>query len=178
MNTKTWLFGQTKKDRQGRTIYFIEYTNQFDSLGNQIELWEPEDIFLARDTNYIESFNGNNMKKYFALILMVFGSFGTFAEDKLEITQASYPILVDVRTDAEWNDGYIETAIHIPLDRILQKIELATESKQQTIYLYCKSGKRSAKAEKALQSIGYINAKNIGGINQASSNLQLKITNE
>ena len=34
------------------------------------------------------------MKKYFALILMVFGSFGTFAEDKLEITQASYPILV------------------------------------------------------------------------------------
>ena len=36
-------------DRQGRTIYFIEYANQTDSKGNQIELWEPEDIFLARD---------------------------------------------------------------------------------------------------------------------------------
>ena len=118
------------------------------------------------------------MKHTLALVLMVFGSFGAFTEDELETTQASNPILIDVRTDAEWNDGYIETAIHIPLDRILQKIELATESKQQTIYLYCKSGKRSAKAEKALQSIGYINAKNIGGINQASSNLKLKITYE
>ncbi|MDB4195302.1 rhodanese-like domain-containing protein [Gammaproteobacteria bacterium] len=120
------------------------------------------------------------MKKIL-LIMMVFGSFGSFgalADDKLETTPASNPILVDVRTDAEWNSGYIETAIHIPLDKILQKIEFATENKEQTIYLYCRSGKRSAKAEKALQSIGYINAKNIGGIKQASSNLQLKITNE
>jgi phage shock protein E len=112
------------------------------------------------------------------LTLMVFGSFGALAEDKLETTQALNPILIDVRTDAEWNDGYIETAIHIPLDKILQKIEFATDSKEQTIYLYCRSGKRSAKAEKSLQSIGYINAKNIGGIKQVSSTLQLKITNE
>ena len=117
------------------------------------------------------------MKKIL-LTLMVFGSFGAFAEDKLKTTQASNPILIDVRTDAEWNDGYIETAIHIPLDKILQKIEFATKNKEQTIYLYCRSGKRSAKAEKALQSIGYINAKNIGGIKQVSSSLQLKITNE
>ncbi|MDA9307452.1 rhodanese-like domain-containing protein [Gammaproteobacteria bacterium] len=117
------------------------------------------------------------MKKIL-LTLMVLGSFGAFAEDALETTQASNPILIDVRTDAEWNDGYIETAIHIPLDKILQKIEFATENKEQTIYLYCRSGKRSAKAEKALQNIGYINAKNIGGIKQASSSLQLKITNE
>ena len=117
------------------------------------------------------------MKKIL-LTLMVFGSFGGIAEDKLATTQASNPILIDVRTDAEWNDGYIETAIHIPLDKILQKIEFATESKDQAIYLYCRSGKRSAKAEKALQSIGYINAKNIGGMKQASSSLQLQITNE
>ena len=57
------------------------------------------------------------------LALMVLGSFGAFAEDKHEGTQLSNPILVDVRTDAEWNDGYIETAIHIPLDSILKKIE-------------------------------------------------------
>jgi formate dehydrogenase len=52
------------------------------------------------------------------------------------------------------------------------------EDKEQTIYLYCRSGNRSGKAEKALRSIGYINAKNIGGINEASSTLQLKITQE
>ena len=118
------------------------------------------------------------MKNTLALVLMVFGSFGAFAEDKFKITQASNPILVDVRTEGEWNDGYIETAIHIPLSKILQKIELVAKNKEQTIYLYCKSGNRSGKAEKALQGIGYINAKNIGGIKEASSTLQLKIINE
>jgi phage shock protein E len=114
-----------------------------------------------------------------ALLAFIFlGSFEAFAEDKHEGTQLSNPILVDVRTDAEWNDGYIETAIHIPLDSILKKIESAVTNKEQTIYLYCRSGNRSGKAEKALQSIGYINAKNIGGINQASSTLKLKITQE
>ena len=51
----TWSYGDTKLDRQGRTIYFIEYANQTDSKGNQIELWEPEDIFLARSPNYLKS---------------------------------------------------------------------------------------------------------------------------
>ena len=58
------------------------------------------------------------------------GALGAFAEETLETTQASNPILVDVRTEAEWNDGYIETAIHIPLDKILQKIEFATEKQK------------------------------------------------
>ena len=116
--------------------------------------------------------------KNILLTLIVFVSIGAIADDKLEMTQASNPILIDVRTDAEWNDGYIETAIHIPLDKILQNIELAAANKEQTIYLYCRSGNRSGKAEKALQGIGYVNAKNIGGIKEASSTLQLKITNE
>ena len=49
---------------------------------------------------------------------MITGSFEVLAEPKHEVTQLSNPILVDVRTDTEWNDGYIETAIHIPLDKI------------------------------------------------------------
>ena len=51
MNNQLWSYGDKKIDRHGRTIYFIEYANQKDKKGNQIELWEPEDIFLARDLN-------------------------------------------------------------------------------------------------------------------------------
>ena len=111
------------------------------------------------------------------LTLMIFGSFGVFAEDKLEVTQTSNPILIDVRTDAEWNDGYIETAIHIPLDRILQKIELETENKEQTIYLYCRSGNRSGKATKILLDAGYTNVINAGSITEASALLDINIRN-
>ena len=109
---------------------------------------------------------------------MICGSFATFAEDKFESNKISNPILIDVRTDSEWNEGYIETAIHIPLNRILEEIESLTADKEQMIYLYCRSGNRSGIAEKALQRLGYANAKNIGGIKEASSSLQLKITNE
>ena len=109
---------------------------------------------------------------------MIFGSFETFAEDKFEINKASNPILIDVRTDSEWNEGFIETAIHIPLGRILEEIESLKADKEQVIYLYCRSGNRSGKAKKALQRLGYTNVKNIGGIKEASSSLQLKITNE
>ena len=106
---------------------------------------------------------------------MVCGSFAAFTEDALKTSNDSNSILVDVRSDAEWNDGYIETAIHIPLNELMQKIELIAKNKEQRIYLYCRSGNRSGKAEQALQNNGYINARNIGGINEASSKLQLKI---
>ena len=84
--------------------------------------------------------------------------------------------VIDVRTLEEWNSGHLENAIHIEWESILDISP--TIPKNETIYLYCRSGNRSGKAEKALRSIGYINAKNIGGINEASSTLQLKITQE
>ena len=106
---------------------------------------------------------------------MVFSGLIVFADDKNEVSQGFNPILIDVRTDAEWDDGYIETAIHIPLDKILNTIEGVVEDKDQVIYLYCRSGNRSGQAEIALQSIGYVNAKNIGGIKEVGANMQLEI---
>ena len=106
---------------------------------------------------------------------MVFSGLIVFADDKNEASQRVNPILIDVRTHAEWDDGHIETAIHIPLDKISNTIEGFIEDKDQVIYLYCRSGKRSGQAEIALKSIGYVNAKNVGGIKEASTNLRLKI---
>ena len=113
--------------------------------------------------------------KSILLTLMVFSGLIVFADDKNEVSQSFNPILIDVRTHAEWDDGHIETAIHIPLDKILNTIEGVIEDKDQVIYLYCRSGNRSGQAEIALKSIGYVNAKNIGGIKEASANLRLKI---
>ena len=113
--------------------------------------------------------------KSILLTLMVFSGLIVFADDKNEASQSFNPILIDVRTHAEWDDGHIETAIHIPLDKISNMIEGFIEDKDQVIYLYCRSGKRSGQAEIALKSIGYVNAKNVGGIKEASTNLRLKI---
>ena len=106
---------------------------------------------------------------------MVFSGLIVFADDKNEASQSFNPILIDVRTHAEWDDGHIETAIHIPLDKISSTIESVIEDKDHLIYLYCRSGNRSGQAEVALKSIGYVNAKNVGGIKDASTNFRLKI---
>ena len=65
--------------------------------------------------------------RHILIMLLFLGNFEAFAEDTIETRKLSTPILIDVRTDDEWNNGYIETAIHIPLDMILQKIERVAE---------------------------------------------------
>ena len=83
--------------------------------------------------------------------------------------------IIDVRTEAEWNTGHLDGAVHIEWQNIL-KI-LSDISKDEDIYLYCRSGNRSGKATKILVDAGYINAKNAGSIFDASESLDIKIIN-
>ena len=83
--------------------------------------------------------------------------------------------VIDVRSEDEWNTGYLEGALHIEWQDILQ---ISTQiPKDEQIYLYCRSGNRSEKATKILLEAGYINAKNAGSINEASKLLGIDIIN-
>ena len=75
-------------------------------------------------------------------------------------------VVVDVRTEAEWNTGHLEGALHIEWQDIV-KISSSIR-KDEEIFLYCRSGNRSGKATKILIDAGYINAKNAGSIADAS----------
>ena len=81
--------------------------------------------------------------------------------------------VIDVRTEAEWNTGHLEGALHIEWQDIL-KISSDIQ-KDEEIFLYCRSGNRSGKATKILIDAGYINAKNAGSIADASETLGIKI---
>lgn len=81
--------------------------------------------------------------------------------------------VIDVRSETEWNTGHLEGALHIEWQDILQ---ISPDiSKDEQIYLYCRSGKRSEKATKILLEAGYINAKNAGSIVEASKLLDIDI---
>lgn len=83
--------------------------------------------------------------------------------------------LIDVRTTDEFQTGHLDNAIHIDYREILQKIDNITTDKEAEIYLYCKSGVRSAISAQLLHSKGYYRALNIGGYemlkNHFSANL-------
>ena len=70
-------------------------------------------------------------------------------------------ILLDVRRPEEYKDGHIPKAINIPLEK-LEDRDFVLDDKP--IYLYCRSGVRSAKSKELLESYGYKNIKDIGGI--------------
>ncbi len=73
-------------------------------------------------------------------------------------------VIIDVRSKNEYNTGYIENAINIPVDSIQYKIENIVSDKNKKILLYCRSGARAQEAAKKLASLGYSNVYSFGGI--------------
>lgn len=73
-------------------------------------------------------------------------------------------IILDVRHADEYAEGHIKGAINIDNDVIGTKAPEDLPDKDQTIYVYCRSGNRSKQAAKKLVSLGYTNVIEIGGI--------------
>ena len=86
-------------------------------------------------------------------------------EDGLELMEAdSDYILLDVRRDDEFEEGHIPGAINIPNESIGTEEIAELPDKNQTIYVYCRSGNRSKQALQKLVNLGYMNVIEIGGI--------------
>ena len=82
-------------------------------------------------------------------------------------TNASPDYWIDVRTEAEYAESHLENAVNIPHDVIREQIAALTTDKEAKIYLYCRSGGRAGIAMNHLQSMGYKNVRNVGGIADA-----------
>ena len=78
-------------------------------------------------------------------------------------TQEGYVIL-DTRTQEEYETGHIPGAIVISHEQIKEKAESALPNKNQLILVYCRSGRRSKLAAQDLADLGYTNVKEFGGI--------------
>ena len=87
------------------------------------------------------------------------------AEEAKQImdSEEGYMIL-DVRTQEEYDEGHILGAIVISHEEIEEKAEDVLTDKDQLILVYCRSGRRSKIAAEALVELGYTNIKEFGGI--------------
>lgn len=75
-------------------------------------------------------------------------------------------VIIDVRTDEEFEEGYIPGAKQIDIFNGAEFIKQAKElDPEKSYYVYCRSGGRSEQACMLLNSLGVKNAYNlIGGI--------------
>ncbi len=71
--------------------------------------------------------------------------------------------LYDVRTPEEFAAGFFAEATNLPLQDI-QQGKLPDTSKDQKIYVYCRSGNRSGQAKQILEDEGYTNVIDLGGL--------------
>ena len=73
-------------------------------------------------------------------------------------------LILDVRTRAEYEQGYIPGAVCVPNESIGSGELSALPRKDQLILVYCRSGNRSKQAAQKLADAGYTNIVEFGGI--------------
>ena len=88
----------------------------------------------------------------------------TAEEAKQIIDSEEGYIILDVRTQEEYDQGHIPGAIVISHEEIAEKAAEVLTDKDQLILVYCRSGRRSKIAAEALVELGYTNIKEFGGI--------------
>ncbi|MGF6493685.1 phage shock protein E [Luteibacter sp. 621] len=81
------------------------------------------------------------------------------SRDELAGRMASHdaPALLDVRTPAEYREGHLAGALNVPVDEVAARNGALGVKRDQELVIYCKSGKRAARARDTLQSLGYTN---------------------
>ena len=110
------------------------------------------------------------MKKIYVALALIFSLNSISAElwtvSKLNesITKLDHElVLLDVRTQAEYDSGHILNAINISHEQILEDPELLAEYKDSQMVVFCRSGVRAGKVIQLLESIGFEDIIDIDG---------------
>lgn len=148
--------------------FFLEFAENnklqvVDLPSTESQGWYPSAFFISQIT----------MKKILLIVMCVMSLTAckqTTSQTQVTATQinaelaARQAVLLDVRTLAEYHSGRVRNALLVPYDSIAQTILTVAPDKNQTIYLYCRSGRRSGIASDTLKGMGYTRVVNLGGL--------------
>ncbi|WP_440108889.1 rhodanese-like domain-containing protein [Paenibacillus sp. QZ-Y1] len=88
-----------------------------------------------------------------------------------QLKQGKDLIMLDVRETAEWAEGHVKGAKHIPLGQLMEQLHELNPA--QEIIIMCRSGNRSGLACELLHEKGYKVVNMTGGLNEWSDFDQL-----
>ena len=92
--------------------------------------------------------------------------------DFKQIFDNKMPVIIDIRTQKEYEAGSIPGAVHIPRGVLEFKIHkeeswagsrFSSPEKSEPIFIYCRTGGRGSLATKSLMQLGYTNVQSIQG---------------
>lgn len=76
-------------------------------------------------------------------------------------------LVIDVRSEAEFQERHLPDAINIPLNRLGDEIARHAPDKARSLLLHCLSGTRSGMGTSTLREMGYQNVFNLGSYDRA-----------
>jgi len=74
-------------------------------------------------------------------------------------------LLIDVRTQEEFDAGHLDGAINISWEETSTLMDAIGADRDRPVVVYCRSGNRSGKSKKVLDAKGYTNIFNGTGFN-------------
>ena len=83
---------------------------------------------------------------------------------KARMDSGSDLVVLDVRTEEEFAGGHIAGAVCIPVETIDESVRARLPDPEQTILVYCRTGRRSVQAAEKLAALGYPNVLEFGGV--------------
>jgi phage shock protein E len=84
-------------------------------------------------------------------------------------------LVIDVRSEREFQITAIEDAVNVPLPQLAHRIGELVAHKATPLVLYCASGARSGIGCGVLKQLGFTNVTNAGGLYAAAERLQREV---
>ena len=85
------------------------------------------------------------------------------SDELIEFIELNDAILVDVRTEDEYNSGYIENSLNIDYNSNDFSVNADKLDKNTPIILYCRSGNRSSMSANKISKLGFKEIYNLEG---------------
>ncbi|WP_202617301.1 rhodanese-like domain-containing protein [Roseimaritima sediminicola] len=82
-------------------------------------------------------------------------------------------LVIDVRSQNEWDDGHVAQAVHIPHTEIADQIDQHTTDKDRKIVVYCAAGVRAQRAKESLEDLGFTDVENAGGLDDVRQRYEM-----
>ncbi len=84
-------------------------------------------------------------------------------ELKMDMNYDKRLVILDVRTENEYNLGHVQSAVNMPLSQFVDSTILAGFEENDNIYIHCAGGYRSVIAASIFKKEGYHNIRNVLG---------------
>jgi rhodanese-related sulfurtransferase len=91
------------------------------------------------------------------------GSPITGEELAARIAAGDAPLILDVRTPAEYEAGHLPDARNVPHGTLADRLAELGIAEDAEIVVHCQSGRRAADAEEVLREAGYTNVRDLTG---------------